>query len=97
MIYRIHLKPHFSDNGVKNMEDLKIKGYRIHTMIKIPHLNKKTPTFSYQFLIYDNVGKIQNYPFSKIIAQSDLEFQSHLNDKLESYLNSEENVICHIF
>lgn len=79
------------------MEDLKIKGYRIHTMIKIPHLNKKVPTFSYQFLIYDNEGKIQNYPFSKIIAQSDLEFQSHLNGNLESYLNSEEIGICHIF
>ena len=79
------------------MEDLNINGYRIHTMIKVPHLTKKIPTFSYQFLIYDNLGKIQNSPFSKIIAQSDMEFQSQLNGNLESFLNNKEIGICHIF
>ena len=79
------------------MEDLRIKGFRIHTMIKVPHLNKKNPTFSYQFLIYDNLGKIQNSPFSKIIAQSDMEFQSQLNGNLESFLDNKEIGICHIF
>ena len=79
------------------MEDLRIKGYRIHTMIKVPHLSRNNPTFSYQFLIYDNLGKIQNSPFSKIIAQSDLEFQSQLNGNLENYLNNKEIGICHIF
>jgi len=79
------------------MEDLKIKGYKIHTMIKVPQLNKKIPTFSYQFLIYDNLGEIQNSPFSKIVAQSDLEFRSQLNGNLDSYLNNKEIGICHIF
>ncbi len=79
------------------MEDLKINGYRIHTMIKVPHLYESIPTFSYQFLIYDKQGNIQNTPFSKIIAQSDREFKSQLNGNFESYLNNGEIGICHIF
>ena len=72
------------------MEDIKIKAFRIHTTIRVPHLYEKTPTFSYQFLIYNKKGKIQNYPFSRIIAQSDLEFKSLLKDNFESYLNNGE-------
>ncbi|TES94072.1 MAG: hypothetical protein E3J90_13305 [Promethearchaeota archaeon] len=72
------------------MEDIKIKGFRIHITIRVPHLYEKIPTFSYQFLIYNKKGKIQNYPFSRIIAQSDLEFKSQLKKKFESYLNDGE-------
>ncbi|MBY9008806.1 MAG: hypothetical protein KGD74_02960 [Candidatus Lokiarchaeota archaeon] len=72
------------------MEDLKIKGYRIHTTIKVPHLYATIPTFSYQFLIYDKLGKIQNYPFSRIIAQSEFEFKSYLKENFKSYLNNGE-------
>ncbi len=79
------------------MEDIKINGYRIHTMIKVPHLYEKIPVFSYQFLIYDKQGKIQNSPFSRIVAQSDIEFISDLNSNFESYLNNGEIGICHIF
>ena len=70
------------------MEDIKIKGFRIHITIKVPHLYEKIPTFSYQFLIYNKKGKIQNYPFSRIIAQSDLEFKSQLKKSFENYLNN---------
>ena len=79
------------------MEDIKINGYRIHTMIKVPHLYELIPTFSYQFLIYDGQGKIQNSPFSRILAKSDLEFKSHLSNNFENYLNNREIGICHIF
>lgn len=79
------------------MKDIEINGFRVHTMIKVPKLSGAIPTFSYQFLIYDNQGKIQNSPFSKIVAKSDLEFKSHLNGNLESFLNNGEIGICHIF
>jgi len=72
------------------MEDIKIKGFRIHITIRVPHLYEKIPTFSYQFLIYNKKGKIQNYPFSRIIAQNDLEFKSQLKKNIESYLNNRE-------
>ena len=72
------------------MEDIKIKGFRIHITIRVPHLYEKIPTFSYQFLIYNKKGKIQNYPFSRIIAQSDLEFKLQLKENFESYLNNGE-------
>ncbi len=49
------------------------------------------------FFEYDKLGKIQNSPFSRIIAQSDMEFISHLNGNFESYVNNGEIGICHIF
>jgi hypothetical protein len=72
------------------MKDIKIKGYRIHITIRVPQLYEKIPTFSYQFLIYDKKGKIQNYPFSRIIAQSDLKFKSHLKENFKNYLHNGE-------
>ena len=79
------------------MEDIEINGYIVHTMIKVPKLYETIPTFSYQFLIYDRQGNIQNSPFSKIVARSDLEFKSHLSNNFENYVNNSEIGICHIF
>ncbi len=84
---------YFSNNRVKKMEDIKVKGYRIHITIQVPHLYEKTPTYSYQFLIYDKKEKIQNYPFSRIIAKNDGEFKSELKENFESYLNKGENEV----
>ena len=72
------------------MEDIKIKGYRIHITIRVPHLYEKIPTFSYQFLIYNKKGKIQNYPFSRIVAKNDGEFKYELKTNLENYLDNQE-------
>ncbi|MBY9008724.1 MAG: hypothetical protein KGD74_02515 [Candidatus Lokiarchaeota archaeon] len=35
-------------------------------------------------------GKIQNYPFSRIVAKNDGEFKAELKENLESYLNNGE-------
>ncbi|MHA2283749.1 MAG: hypothetical protein ACXAC5_23140 [Promethearchaeota archaeon] len=72
------------------MEDIKIKGYRIHVMIKVPHLHEKIPTFSYQFLIYDERGVVKNYPFSRIIAQKDSIFILELKRNFDTYVNNNE-------
>ena len=70
------------------MEDFTIKGYRIHVMIKVPHLHEKVPTFSYQFLIYDENGVVKNRPFSKIIAQNDSIFILKLERNFYEYINN---------
>ncbi|MBY9013046.1 MAG: hypothetical protein KGD70_11795 [Candidatus Lokiarchaeota archaeon] len=68
------------------MEDIKIRGYRIHVMIKVPHLHEKFPTYSYQFLIYDEKGEVKNYPFSRIIAHNDSIFILELKRNFYSYI-----------
>ena len=73
------------------MEDIKIKGYKIHVTIKVPHLFKKIPTFSYQFLIYDEKGAVRNYPFDRIIAHDDKSFKLEVKENFENYINN--NVI----
>ena len=70
------------------MEDIKIRGYRIHVMIKVPHLHEKIPTFSYQFLIYDEKGAVKNRPFSRIIAQNDSIFILELERNFYDYINN---------
>ena len=67
------------------MEDFKMNGYKIHISIKIPHLYEKTPTYSYQFLIFGTKGKLMNYPFSIIIAHNDSEFKVELKKNFEKY------------
>ncbi|MFX0178189.1 MAG: hypothetical protein ACFE85_18370 [Candidatus Hodarchaeota archaeon] len=72
------------------MEDFKIKGYKIHTTIKLPHLYEKVKTYSYQFLIFNKKGKILNYPFSRIIAHDDKEFILELKKNFKNYLNNDD-------
>jgi len=60
------------------MKDFIFRGYRIQTIIKIPHLHENERIFYYQFLIYDKKGKLMNYPFSRILARDDNEFKIKL-------------------
>ena len=69
------------------MEDIKIKGYRIHITMKVPQFYENILTYSYQFSIYNKNNEIQNYPFSRIIAKTDAEFKSTLKENFKSYLN----------
>jgi len=69
------------------MEDIKIKGYRIHIAIKVPQFYENILKYSYQFSIYNKNGEIQNYPFSRIVAKTDAEFKSTLKENFKSYLN----------
>lgn len=72
------------------MDDFYIYGYRIHVSIKIPHLFEELPNFSYQFVIYNRIGKMMNYPFSRIIAKNDLEFKSILIKDFKDYINRDD-------
>ena len=72
------------------MEKFELKGYKIHVTVKIPHLYEKTPTFSYQFLIFSKRGKLMNYPFSTIIAHNDEEFKAELKMYFNKYLSYTE-------
>jgi hypothetical protein len=72
------------------MEKFEMNGYRIHVTVKIPHLYENIPTFSYQFLIFNNKGKLMNYPFSTIIAYNDKEFRIELKRYFDKYLNYTE-------
>lgn len=72
------------------MEDFYINGFRVHVSIKIPHLHEKEEIYSYQFLIYNRIGKMMNYPFSRIIARNEVEFKSILAREFEYYIHRNE-------
>lgn len=63
-----------------------MRGYEIHLTVKIPHLYEDTPTYSFQFLVFNKKGKLMNYPFSCIIAHNDEEFKSELDKYFEKYI-----------
>ena len=69
------------------MEDIKIKGYRIHITMKVPQFYENILKYSYRFSIYNKKNEIKNYPFSRIIAKTDAEFKSTLKENFRSYLN----------
>ena len=70
------------------MEDIKVKGYRIHITLKVPQFHENNLTYSYQFLIYNKNSEIQNYPYSRITAKTDAEFKSKLKENFKNFLNS---------
>ncbi|MFX1532407.1 MAG: hypothetical protein ACFFBC_14915 [Promethearchaeota archaeon] len=72
------------------MQIFKMNGYNIHVTIKVPHLYERVSTYSYQFLIINQEGKIMNYPFSTIIAHNDEEFKLELKKYFEKYINYTE-------
>ena len=70
------------------MKDIKIKGYRIHISMKVPQFAENILKYSYQFSIYNKNGKIQNYPFSRILAKTDAEFKSTLKENFKQFFNN---------
>jgi hypothetical protein len=69
------------------MQTFEMNEYEIRVTIKVPHLYETVPTYSYQFLIFNQEGKIINYPFSTIIAHNDKEFKLELKKYFEKYIN----------
>ncbi len=70
------------------MEDIKIKGFRIHIAMKVPQFYGNILKYSYQFSIYNKNNEIQNYPFSRILAKTDAEFKSTLKENFKQFLNN---------
>jgi len=66
------------------VEDIKIKGNRIHVALKVPQFYENVLKYSYQFSILNKNGEIQNYPFSRTVAKTDAEFKSILKKNFKS-------------
>lgn len=72
------------------MDIFELNGYKVHVSVKIPHLYETTPTYSYQFLIFNKEGKLVNSPFSVIVAHNDGEFKSRLIKTFDCYTDYTE-------
>ncbi|MFX1325214.1 MAG: hypothetical protein ACFE8N_09660 [Promethearchaeota archaeon] len=72
------------------MDIFELNGYKIHISVKIPHLYESTPTYSYQFLIFNKDFRLVNSPFSVIVAHNDEEFKSRLMKSFDCYTDYTE-------